>query len=152
MNTRSPTGTKDLDSYLSMMNRFSNYMISRPADGAVDASHNLMMGIGKSRPYETHGMLPVDAESVLFNRGTVLGKSGHTVQSFGSTVMQTAGEDQSVPTYSIPRLDYSARDSKSAPMPTHPGMPVVDIQPVPTITQSSGLSSRQYIRSQFAQQ
>ncbi len=151
MNTRSQTGAKDLNVYMCMMDRFSNYMISRPADGAVDASNNLIMGLGKSRPYETHGALPIDIESILFNRGTVLEKHGHAAQSFNSSVMQSAGDNEPVPMYSIPRFENSARDSKSAPMPPLAKRPVDDIQPIFNNTQLSGMSSRQFIRSEFTQ-
>ena len=144
MNTRAQTGIKDLNFYTNAMNKLSNYTLSRPADGAIDASHNLIMGMGKSHPFETHGMSLVDTESAILNRGVVLGKSGHTPASFGSTVMQAAGANQPVPMFSIPRFEYSARDSKSAPMPPTPAMPINDVQPVLPNIQTAGISSRAY--------
>jgi hypothetical protein len=150
MQTRGKHTPFSLDTYVRRMDNFSNYMISRPADGAVDSADNLMMGLGTARPFEAHGQAPVDIESILMNRGVIVGKHGHDAPSFGNTRMNPAGMSENIAGFSIPRLEMPARDTKSAAMPAHPGMPVEDVMPVPEIEYSVGFSSRQAVRDAFA--
>jgi hypothetical protein len=150
MNTRGQGSANELGFQLRRACEYSEYLLSRPADGPVDGANNLIMSLGTSRPYEIHGMSLVDAESRLLNRGTVVGKWGHAASSFDAATLRAAGDNVPVPASSVPRLDFFARDTKSAALPLPPPMPVNDVRPVPTAVQVAGVSARQAIRDVYA--
>jgi len=149
MQGREKGDAADLQRYTQRVWDFSGHTLSRPTDGAADAAGNVSIGLGTSRPYNTVGLCKTDIESSLRSLDTPLGKYGHQAQPILNTRMVPAGADAPAPDTSVPRLQYPARDVRSAPGRLGPGPTVDDPMPLYPTDHIAGAASRLQLRDSF---
>jgi hypothetical protein len=151
MQTREKSDLSYLTQYSQRMWDFSGHMLSRPLDAPTDATGCLGVGTGTSRAWAQSGLSPVDVESSLRSLDVPLGKYGQQAQVIHNTRMTPVGNSDTTgcPTTIVSRLEYPARDVRSAAGRMAPGPPVRDDMPIHPVSHLAGAPSRIQLRDTF---
>ena len=151
MQTREKSDLSYLTQYSQRMWDFSGHMLSRPVDAPTDGTGSLGVGTGTSRAWIQSGLSPVDVESSLRSLDVPLGKYGQQAQVIHNTRMAPVSNSGATacPTTAASRLEFPARDVRSAPARLGPGPPVQDDMPIHPVSHLAGAPSRIQLRDTF---